>query len=67
MQKRYQNSQATEACLRERLTVALPFADKGARFLLTDEDSGAQETTNERIELYFDRPRTVRLLWVKKQ
>ena len=56
-----------EACLRERLTVVLPFADKGARFLLTDEDSGAQETTNERIELYFDRPRTARLLWVKKQ
>ena len=56
-----------EACQRERITLTLPFAN-GEEYRVTDEDSREeQRTTQGRITLAFDAPRTARLLWVKKQ
>lgn len=49
------------------LTLALPFVEEGEDYELTDEDSGEKLLTNDgRFTLSFAKPRTAKLLWVKK-
>jgi alpha-galactosidase len=55
-----------ENCARSRLTVALPFGDPHAEYLLTDEDSGETVSAAGQAELFFRAPRTARVIWVKK-
>ncbi len=61
-----------EACVRELLNIALPFADGESRYLLTDEDSGEELRVcggelKSGISLFFAAPHTARLLWVKAE
>lgn len=55
-----------EGCVREQLHLSLPFAKQEDKFTLADEDSGVQTIADRNITLYFDKPRTAKLLWVKK-
>ena len=55
-----------ENCNRDMLCISLPFADKGDRYIITDEDSGKKTETDGFVKLCFDSPRTARLLWVKR-
>ena len=57
-----------EECAQDTLTVRLPFAGKGASYLLTDEDSGAQEVlSGETHDFVLDTPRTARLVWIERK
>ncbi|MBQ7322567.1 MAG: alpha-galactosidase [Clostridia bacterium] len=56
-----------ENCVRSRLSLRLPFAQKDETYLLTDEDSGEQTVTAGELNLTFDLPRTARLVWLRKQ
>ena len=55
-----------EKCIRDTLTIALPFAESTENYLITDEDDHEERTTNGTVTLHFDAPRTAKLLWVKK-
>ena len=55
-----------EMCGRELLRVSLPFASVTDRYTVTDEDSGCQRISDGIITLHFDKPRTAKLLWIKK-
>ena len=44
----------------------LALCKAGGQNILTDEDSGVQTIVDRNITLYFDKPRTAKLLWVKK-
>lgn len=55
-----------EKCIRDTLSISLPFAYSGERYVITDEDSHEESVTNKDITLHFDAPRTARLLWLKK-
>ena len=55
-----------EKCAKETLRISLPFVDNGDGYIITDEDSHEERTTDGIITLHFDAPRTAKLLWVKK-
>ncbi|MBQ7387462.1 MAG: alpha-galactosidase [Clostridia bacterium] len=54
-----------ESCVKDTLTVNLPFTN-GDEYVLTDEDSGEKIHTKGKLSLHFDAPRTARLIWIKK-
>jgi alpha-galactosidase len=56
-----------EQCCRDRLNLQLPFADENDLFDVTDEDSGEACTIRQCLSLYFDAPRTAKLLWLHKK
>lgn len=56
-----------ESCVRDTLTVNLPFVDKGDTYELTDEDSGETLLTNGAVTLMFASPRSARLVWIKRR
>jgi len=55
-----------EQCASEQLSVTLPFAHGDDRYILTDEDTGAELITNASAALTFAQPRSARLLWIRK-
>lgn len=55
-----------EECRRNTLRVRLPFAENGAQYTVTDEDSGEENRTEGCVTVAFDKPRSAKLLWVKK-
>jgi hypothetical protein len=55
-----------ETYQKERLHVMLPFAERGERFSVVDEDTKEEHTVQGQIDLYFDAQRTAKLLWIKK-
>ena len=54
-----------EHCVREKLTVNLPFAN-GEMYILTDEDTGAEINCTGKTEIFFDAPRSSKLFFIKK-
>lgn len=57
-----------ENCVRDKLTVSLPFVESNTIYTIIDEDSGEIiETTEALLELSFAQPRTARLLWIKSK
>ena len=54
-----------EHCVREKLTVGLPFAN-GETYTLTDEDTGIELVCQGSAELHFDVPRCAKLFYVKR-
>lgn len=55
-----------EKCTREQLSIFLPFAKAGDRYLVTDEDSKENVNVDGSVTLSFGAPRTAKLLWIKK-
>lgn len=55
-----------EECCRSKLTVFLPFAEEGDKYILTDEDLKTEMTAEKSVTLEFDAPRTSKLLRIKK-
>ena len=55
-----------EKCPCSTLPFRIPFAGKGEKFRLTDEDTGVSWITDGSGELNFEQPRMARLLWVEK-
>lgn len=53
-----------EKCVRDSLTLALPFAD-GGEYTVTDEDSHEAFYTKGQLTVHFPEPRTARLLWIR--
>lgn len=55
-----------QECAKPTFTLSLPFAVKGERYRLTDEDSGACTEFEGTMQLDFPTPRTSRLIWLEK-
>jgi len=55
-----------EKCRSDAVTVALPFANKGDVYSVTDEDTGEEVKAGNRLTLRFNEAREAKLLWVKK-
>ena len=55
-----------EHCSRNTLPIALPFAESGDSYVITDEDTREEITANGSLTLHFDAPRTAKMLRVKK-
>lgn len=56
-----------EDCEQTELVLSLPFVEKGEIYACTDEDNGnVFNLENGELKLYFDAPRTSKLLWIKK-
>ena len=55
-----------DECAKDTFTLRLPFA-AGDKYLLRDEDSGEEIVYDGETVLYFDSPRTSRMIWVEKQ
>ena len=62
-----------EECAEESLSVRLPYAKNGSRYLLTDEDSGeaislpGEELRQTGCRFTFAEPRTARLVWIGEE
>jgi alpha-galactosidase len=55
-----------EKCARDTLSISLPFVSETDKYVVTDEDTGKRATVNKALSLYFDAPRSAKLLWIKK-
>jgi hypothetical protein len=55
-----------ENCLRERISLVLPFADPDCSYRITDKDSGEQSVIHRELCLRFPTPRSSKLLWIEK-
>lgn len=61
-----------EDCPETEFSPALPFAQPGAGYRLTDQDTGESrrcsgEQLREGVSFSFDSPRSARLIWVEKE
>ena len=60
-----------EQCTEAYLNITLPIAGEGENYLLKDEDTGEEYSVSGKnmaengLDIYFENPRTARLLWVK--
>lgn len=57
---------AQERCNRTELKIRLPFASATDRYVITDRDSGKEETVGDSLSLRFTPRRSARLLHIKK-
>ena len=55
-----------ENCEEKILNVTLPFIDDSS-FILIDEDTKEQSEISRIISLFFEEPRSAKLLWIKKK
>ena len=55
-----------EICDKETHTICLSCIEKGAKFRLVDEDTKEEIICDGEINLYFDKERTAKLLWIEK-
>ena len=53
-------------CTKNYYSLSLPFRNKGETYNLTDEDTKEEIIVSGAIDLYFNEPRTARLLWIRK-
>ncbi len=56
-----------EECVRDTLTLRLPFIGADETYRLTDEDTKETIETKGMTELVFGAPRTARLLWIERK
>lgn len=55
-----------EDCAESDVSLSLPFTN-GARYLLSDTDTGAEIETQDSLILSFENPREAKLLWIKRK
>ena len=55
-----------EICQKATHSISLSCIEKGAKFRLIDEDTKEEIIVDGIVDLYFDKPRTARLLWIEK-
>ena len=55
-----------EECAESALHISLPFAQEGESYTLTDEDSGEETSVGKDSSLFFEAPRSSKLLWIRK-
>lgn len=53
-------------CTKDYISISLPFQKYGEKFVLIDEDTKEEIVVNGITDLYFSKPRTARLLWIRK-
>lgn len=56
-----------ENCVRDSITVSLPFAEESNRYVIKDEDSGEEKIVNKNITLFLGERRSAKLLWINKE
>ena len=55
-----------EKCVRDTFNFSLPFLKSGEKYELLDEDTKEKTIIDGKGSLVFGKPRTARLLWVKR-
>ena len=55
-----------EDCAESDVSLSLSFTN-GARYLLSDADTGAEIETQDSLTLSFENPREAKLLWIKRK
>jgi len=55
-----------EKCQRSATELFLPFITRGETYRVTDEDTQEETVTKGELTLHFAKPRTAKLLWIRK-